>query len=394
MPRMSVLSPIRDWKEEDDEKRGGTECDRDWNGVDGADGDGGEGDGDPLNPCNCEITEEDVRALLRKYGVPDKIHNMALYRRAFVHSSYTRRPRYESHSSSVDSNKLGTDLNERSGGSGSVIPLKTKSNERLEFLGDGILECVVKFHIYRRFPKENEGFMTEKKIAVVKNVSIGKIAQDMGLSKWLLISRAAEQSNMRNNLKKLGCLFEALVGAIFLDANQVPDNDPDLDTDAEDAAVAEEEVEDLTFWKPNHMKGFHMAMRFIENVFQEHVDWVEILQKDDNYKAILQVQIQKEFRLTPHYMEFEPHSEESGYAMTVILCIGKPIHLISLSSMMRLEEMPLEEQNFAGIRRWMALHDGTICVRLGNGRNHNKRKAEQYACRQALNALALLDACS
>ena len=41
--------------------------------------------------------------------------------------------------------------------------LRTKSNERLEFLGDGVLECITKYYLYRRFPKENEGFMTEKK---------------------------------------------------------------------------------------------------------------------------------------------------------------------------------------------------------------------------------------
>ena len=38
------------------------------------------------------------------------------------------------------------------------------NNERLEFLGDGVLECITKYYLYRRFPKENEGFMTEKKI--------------------------------------------------------------------------------------------------------------------------------------------------------------------------------------------------------------------------------------
>ena len=48
------------------------------------------------------------------------------------------------------------------------MKLRTKSNERLEFLGDGILEAITKYYLYRRFPKENEGFMTEKKIALVK----------------------------------------------------------------------------------------------------------------------------------------------------------------------------------------------------------------------------------
>ena len=48
------------------------------------------------------------------------------------------------------------------------MPLKTKSNERLEFLGDGVLELITKYYLYRRFPKENEGFMTEKKNSISK----------------------------------------------------------------------------------------------------------------------------------------------------------------------------------------------------------------------------------
>lgn len=348
----------------------------------------------PLNPLNCEITEEDVCAILRKYGVPAKVHNIALYRRAFVHSSYTRHPTYERMAEGMQVMPLQS-VREPEG----CVRLKTKSNERLEFLGDGVLECVIKFHIYRRFPKENEGFMTEKKIAVVKNMSIGKIAQEMGLQKWLLISKVAEDAGVRTNLKKLGCLFEAFVGALFLDTNQVPDNDSDPEsrpasadagTDGGGQGLEVEEGTDLSFWHPNHMKGFHMAMRFIENVFQEHVDWVEILQKDDNYKALLQVQIQKEFRLTPYYLEYAPHSDETGYSMTVVLCIGQAIHDVKMETMLRLEEMPAEQANFAGFRQWMMEHNGTICVRLGDGRNHNKRKAEQFACRSAMARLQLL----
>ena len=90
--------------------------------------------------------------------------------------------------------------------------LKSKSNERLEFLGDGVLECITKYYLYRRFPKENEGFMTEK-IAIVKNEHIGKMAYEMGLNKWYIMSNAEEKR--RTNLKKLGCLFEAF-RALFL----------------------------------------------------------------------------------------------------------------------------------------------------------------------------------
>ena len=101
------------------------------------------------------------------------------------------------------------------------MPLKQKSNERLEFLGDGVLEAITKYYLYRRFPKENEGFMTEKKIALVKNESLGRLAYNMGLNKWLLLSNHAEDKKSRTNLKKLGCLFEAFLAALFLDYNKM-----------------------------------------------------------------------------------------------------------------------------------------------------------------------------
>ena len=101
------------------------------------------------------------------------------------------------------------------------MKLKTKSNERLEFLGDGVLECITKYYLYRRFPKENEGFMTEKKIALVKNEHIGKLAYEMGLNKWYIMSANAEEKKTRTNLKKLGCLFESFLGGILWDCEVI-----------------------------------------------------------------------------------------------------------------------------------------------------------------------------
>ena len=63
--------------------------------------------------------------------------------------------------------------------------------------------------------------MNQKKIALVKNEHIGKLAYEIGLQKYFIISRHAEEKNIRNNLKKLGCLFEAFIGAIFLDYNRI-----------------------------------------------------------------------------------------------------------------------------------------------------------------------------
>ena len=107
----------------------------------------------PYNPLNIEISLNDVQSILTKYGIPPIVKNIALYKRAFVHRSYTKRPNIENDIQNITIVPRPSDC----------LPLSTKHNERLEFLGDGVLELVTKYYLYRRFPKENEGFMTEKK---------------------------------------------------------------------------------------------------------------------------------------------------------------------------------------------------------------------------------------
>ena len=108
---------------------------------------------DPYNPLNKLITDTEIKTILKTYGVDTTIYNYNLYKRAFVHQSYTKRPHIENSENSIIIQQQPTNC----------LPLYTKSNERLEFIGDGILECITKYYLYRRFPKENEGFMTEKK---------------------------------------------------------------------------------------------------------------------------------------------------------------------------------------------------------------------------------------
>jgi ribonuclease-3 len=220
------------------------------------------------------------------------VNNIELYQRAFVHKSYTKRPKIENMQQNIK-------IIERPR---NCLPLSTKSNERLEFLGDGILEAVTKFYLYRRFPKENEGFMTNKKIMIVKNEVIGRIALEMGLNKWLILSKHSEDKLNRTNQKKLGCLFEAFIGALFLDFNKLS-------------------IKDEHNWFDNYFvtgPGFQMAQKFIENVFESHIDWIKLIEDDDNYKNLLQVKIQKEFKVTPDYIIIE-NNNERGFKMGVYL---------------------------------------------------------------------------
>jgi dsRNA-specific ribonuclease len=237
----------------------------------------------------------------------------------------------------------------------------------LEFLGDGILELVTKYYLYRRFPKENEGFMTEKKIAIVKNEAIGKIAMEMRLNKWLILSKHAEEKKIRNNLKKLGCLFESFLGALFLDLNKI-------------------QVNDEEGWFSNVFvtgPGFQMAQKFVENIFEKHIDWISLIQNDDNYKNILQVKIQKEFKVTPYYLEIE-HDLENGYKMGVFLCIGQQLHEVNIKNALNIDNI----KTFKIAKDYIENNE-KIFLFLGEGLHKIKRKAEQIACKEALDKINL-----
>jgi dsRNA-specific ribonuclease len=308
----------------------------------------------PYNPANVEITLNEVQCILTNYGLPPIVNNMTLYRRAFIHNSYITNPNIE--------------VNNIAPRPSNCLPLKSKSNERLEFLGDGVLECVTKYYMYRRYRNEDEGFMTVKKIAIVKNENIGKIALEMGLNKWLIMSKSAENQGKRTNIKKLGCLFEAFIGALFLDFNKLSIHDEDK-------------------WFDNlfvNGPGFQMAQIFIENVFEKHIDWIALIQNDDNYKKILQLKIQKEFKLTQHYLEMD-YTEEYGYRMGVYLCIGYNIHQMNKNDALHIMNNNL--YSFTLIQEYLNQHEGKIFLFLGEGTSKNKKKAEQIACENVLKIL-------
>ena len=310
---------------------------------------------DPYNSLNCEITSVDVQMILKDYGLDIPIHNFTLYKRAFVHKSYIKRPILVNQQNNVKIVPKPDDC----------YPLYTKSNERLEFLGDGVLECIAKFYLYRRFPKADDGFMTDTKIELVKNETIGRIAMEMGLHKWFMLSKHTETKHIRTNLKKLGCLFEAFVGALFLDFNRVS-------------------IQDEDGWFSSVFScgpGFQIAQIFVEQVFDKHINWANLLKNNENYKRPLQELLQIEFKVTPVPMEIS-YSAEKGYHMGIYLCIGCSMHNIQLSNTMTYRQF----NTFYDIHKYMAVHH-KIVVFLGEGYHKIKQTAEQFACKQAIEHL-------
>ena len=307
----------------------------------------------PYNPLNKEITQKEIEAVLQKHNVPMKINNFTLYKRAFIHKSYTKRPKALNEMNNITIVDKPDDC----------LPLYTKSNERLEFLGDGVLECIAKFYLYKRFPKSDEGFMTDTKIELVKNETIGRIVSEMGLHEWFMVSKHTEQKNIRTNHKRLGCLFEAFVGALFLDFNRINIHD-----------------EEKWFESMFHCgTGFQVAQLFVESVFNNYIDWTRITKQTENYKRPLQELLQSEFKTTPHIMEIRPFSNDYGYTMGVYLVLGQTPHGVKHNQTTHYSKF----KTFESIHIHMAQYN-CIYLFLGEGVHRIKQTAEQTACKNAI----------
>lgn len=312
---------------------------------------------------------------------------MTLYKRVFVHDSYVRKS-VEQTITKIKPNATVQATTETYTGirppNPGEIPLCSKSNQRLEFLGDGILEAVAKFWIYRQFPTATEGFMTDMKINLVKNEAIGRIAIEMGLNKWLLIEKNLE-TKLRNDKSKMGCLFEAFIGALFLDMNHLPVTDEEGRFDS-----------GLFLSGP----GFQVVQLFLESVFEKHVNRVKLITENTNYKRILQERIQALFKTTPIYvLESQPVRNPTA---THSACLGvqQPSYETAAETVAIQDTYKMGAYLCVGgidphgLGRKDATNAWTAQVRienltqgfyfLGEGEHRVKKEAEQAACKMAL----------
>ncbi len=155
-------------------------------------------------------------------------------------------------------------------------------NERLEFLGDAVLELSVSVLLYRKFPEAPEGQMTMFRAALVNYQRLAKVAQEINLHKHVLMSRGEAKDSGRAHEVILANAFESVIGAIYLD------------------------------------QGFKVVHSFIEQAVFTHLE--EVL-KNKSYKdpkSELQEIIQEEKRLTPTYKVLE----EKGPAHDRIFRVG------------------------------------------------------------------------
>mgnify|MGYP003650674138 CR=1 FL=1 len=129
------------------------------------------------------------------------------------------------------------------------------SNERLEFLGDAVLSAVIAKYLFKRYPFENEGFLTETRSKVVSRKNLNGLARKLGLPE--IVTKNNENNRTGSSLG--GDALEALVGAVFID------------------------------------RGFPAAEKFIlERMIDSFIDLEKLLKEDANFKSRLIEWCQKE----------------------------------------------------------------------------------------------------
>jgi len=203
----------------------------------------------PFNKKNVMITTNKIQNILKKYGIYHNIYNEKLYQEAMIHESYSIPKINEV--CSRDSVKVVKNPD-------GCILLQPASYDRLEFLGDAILELVVVNYLYTRYPTQDEGFLSMMKVHLVNRMTLSHLTKVLELDTYLIISRTLEEiQSARKDVKVLCDVFEAFIGALFLDFNTVSNN------------------------------GYQVVERFIITLIEDEnsrLDFTEFVLNDTNYK--------------------------------------------------------------------------------------------------------------
>lgn len=252
----------------------------------------------PYNSKNQILTFKDVRKIVGNEKF--KVRDIGLYQTAMVHSSYVKRLEYISPTGEV------VQLADRPE---NCLDLFDESYEVLEHLGDSVLGVVVSSYLIERFPGENEGFLTNLKKEIVCNEMLGDLCQKIGLNKFYIISKHNEDiCNGRTNVKKLGDILEAFIGALWLDTG----------------------------------KHIETVENFIvKELIEKYINIPKILMNNRNYKEQLQKLYQAKYHMIPNYTMLS--SNLNSYTMAVLDKDGNQIGCGTSSTKKQAEQLAAKE---------------------------------------------------
>jgi ribonuclease-3 len=97
-----------------------------------------------------------------------------------------------------------------------------ENNERLEFLGDAVMELIVTEHLYKEHPEKTEGELTNWRAALVNAKMLTRVAEELGFNEFLLLSKGESKETGKSRAYILANSFESLLGALYLDSGYAP----------------------------------------------------------------------------------------------------------------------------------------------------------------------------
>jgi len=195
-----------------------------------------------------------------------------------------------------------------------------EDNERLEFLGDAVLDFIMAEHLYHRFPEMSEGQLTSLRAALVRTETLASFALEIGLSQLIQLGRGEGENGGRTRPAILCDCYEALIGALYLD------------------------------------QGLGATKAFLLQVVSPAIPEILESETDKDAKSRLQELSQKERKITPTYRTVGERGPDHAKEFTVAAMIGKETYGLGVghskqvaaqaaaqAALVRLEQEVLEE---------------------------------------------------
>lgn len=216
------------------------------------------------NPNNKWITTDFINNKLKEYGVNNKINDIEIYKEAFIHENY----KIPSNDIINLENPLKND--EIDENYKKYIPFQNKSYERLEFLGDRVLELIVCDYIFHRYKNENDGFLSSLKMRMIRGSTLSVFSSKLEFDKYIIISKRYE--NNRKDMDILEDVFEAFLGALY--------------TDFGCGGIA-----------------YEVCKTFMFSLIEKYLNMAHIVRQEDNYKKQLMEYYHLKYKVTPKYIK-------------------------------------------------------------------------------------------
>jgi len=258
----------------------------------------------PYNPANRFFRESDIHRILRMHGLPHyRVQTPKIFQTAMVHTTYVKRLDY-----TTPDGRTAALAPCPSG----VMPLQDESYECLEFEGDSVLGVCVATYLRKKYPEKKQGFLTDARKELVNNDRLGRLTQQVGLDTFYVISRHNETSaaiDGRRNIKKLGDILEAFIGALWTDCGN----------------------------------RFNVVYTFVTTVIEAYLDIEEMVTAVTNYKDVFQKLCQRTLKCTPTYLMLSNNPKTGEIRVAVCDDSGKHLGYGTASTRKKAEQIACQE---------------------------------------------------